>query len=104
MWNVVEQARLMYEGQDEFLHWLYGLVGACEVPVLDFYSTGTVFHDLFKKSHRVYQGWEKMEDFPVKKPQRRKLQVLHVEGRAYTPTQVAQMAYWVWQRNQGREE
>ena len=100
MWNVVEQAKLMYEGQGEFLHWLYGLVGACEVPVLDYYSTGTVYVDLFGVRHRIYQQWEKEEGFPVPEPERRKLPVVKVVGRAYTPTQVAQIAFWVWSKRQ----
>lgn len=98
MWNVVEQAKVMYEGQDEFLHWLYGLVGGSGVPTLDYYSTGTVYHDLLGKSQRAYQAWEKRADFPVKEPERRRLPVVNVEGRAYTPSQVAQIAFWVWQR------
>lgn len=100
MWNVVDQAKLAYEGQDEFLHWLYGLVGACSVPVLDYYGTGTVFHDLLGKSHRIYQAWERRQDFPVKDPERLRLPVVNVVGRAYTPAQVAQIAHWVWQRQQ----
>lgn len=104
MWNVVEQAKLAYPGEEDFLHWLYGRVGACTVPVLDYYSTGTVYVDLFHKSHRIYQRWEKTEGFPVREPERRKLpMVINVEGRAYTPAQVAQIAYWIWQQDQEQE-
>jgi hypothetical protein len=93
--NVMDLAHQMYPDEEKFLAWLAFLVAEAELEEKATFSTGEVF-PMLGHSQRVYQIWEKRDDFP--KPTRDSR-----GNRAYRPQDVVAIAFWKWNRKDARK-